>query len=60
MAFYSPKLKETSGGWNLLYEVLLKRLLGVIALTFKEQINLINQAKVYLNFQILNFSPMIK
>ena len=31
MAFYSPALRETLGGWHALYEILLKRLLGVTA-----------------------------
>lgn len=50
MAFYSPTLRETFGGWHILYEILLKRLLGVTALTFKELCTLRTQAKVCLNF----------
>ena len=53
MAFYSPKLRETLGGWHVLYEILLKRLLGVIALTFKKLSTLLTQAKVCLNFHPL-------
>jgi hypothetical protein len=36
MAFYSPKLRETFGGWHVLNEILLKKLLRAIPLTFKE------------------------
>jgi len=53
MAFYFPKLRETLGGWHVLYEILLKRLLGVRALTFKELSTLLTQAKVCLNFHPL-------
>jgi hypothetical protein len=51
MAFYSPTLRETLGGWHALYEILHKRLLGVTALTFKELSTLLTWlAKVCLNF----------
>jgi hypothetical protein len=53
MAFYSPTLRETLGGWHALYEILLKRLLGVTAPTFKELSTLLTQAKVCLNFRPL-------
>jgi hypothetical protein len=53
MAFYSPTLRVTLGGWHALCEILLKRLLGVTAPTFKELSTLLTQAKVCLNFRPL-------
>ena len=42
--------RETIGGWLVLYEILLKELLGAIILTFKELSTLLTQAKLCLNF----------
>ena len=50
MEFYSSKLREILGGWHVPYEILLKGLLGGIALTFKELSTLVTQTKVCLNF----------